>query len=63
MVLGASKGLGAGGVGGDGLLASSIVVDSIVIEFVFCASSQKKGFGGTGGRRGGEVEVRINVFG
>jgi hypothetical protein len=58
MVLGASKGLGAGGVGGDGLLASSIVVDSIVIGCVFCESSQKKGLGGIG-----VVEVRIKLFG
>jgi hypothetical protein len=48
-----------GGVGGAGLLASSIVVHSVVVEFEISSTSQKKGFGGTGGG----VEVKINVFG
>ena len=43
------------------MLASSIVVDSVVAGFVISSNSQKKGFGGTGG--GGKVEVKINVFG
>ena len=58
MVLGVSEGLGAGVVGGDGLLASSIVLDSIVFGCVFCESSQIKGLGGIG-----VVEVRIKLFG
>ena len=58
MVMGVSEGSGAGVVGGDGLLVSAIVVDSIVIGCVFCESSQKKGLGGIG-----VVEVRIKLFG
>ena len=59
MVLGSSIGLGGGGVGRIGLLASSIVVDSNVI-FVFWFSSQKKGLGGM---RRGEVGVIMYLFG
>ena len=56
-----SSGWEKGGVGGDGVLASSIVCMVVVAGFVLGSTSQGKGFGGTG--EGGEVEVKINVFG